>query len=220
MIQWMLAIWSLVPLPFLKPAWTSGSSWFTYCWSLAWRILSITLLACVAIVNLLNFSQSHWWKVYYFKGHCVWLCAFSCLVVSDFFKPVDYSPPGSSCPWNCSGKNIRVGCHFLLQGVFPAQESNMHLLCLLHWQVGSSPLSHRGYSSFTNVDLYSVCLYLLPSGCQLRGGPCWMKPLCSRRDEAIFVTCFLLYMSEAVSWLLIPCRWSVIFSISFYFHFS
>ena len=34
------------PLPFLKPAWTSGSSRFTYCWSLAWRILSITLLAC------------------------------------------------------------------------------------------------------------------------------------------------------------------------------
>ena len=46
MIQWMLAIWSLVPLPFLKPAWTSESSQFTYCWSLAWRILSITLLAC------------------------------------------------------------------------------------------------------------------------------------------------------------------------------
>ena len=44
--QCMLAIWSLVPLPFLKPAWTSGSSWFIYCWSLARRILSITLLAC------------------------------------------------------------------------------------------------------------------------------------------------------------------------------
>ena len=28
MIQWMLAIWSLVPLPFLNPACTSGSSWF------------------------------------------------------------------------------------------------------------------------------------------------------------------------------------------------
>ena len=46
MIQRMLAIWSLVPLPFLKPAGTSGSSRFTYCWSLAWRIVSITLLAC------------------------------------------------------------------------------------------------------------------------------------------------------------------------------
>ena len=54
MIQWMLAIWSLVSLSFLKPAWTSGSSRFTYCWSLAWRILSITLLACEmsAIVQL------------------------------------------------------------------------------------------------------------------------------------------------------------------------
>ena len=38
MIQRMLAIWSLVPLLFLNPAWTSGSSQFTYCWSLAWRI--------------------------------------------------------------------------------------------------------------------------------------------------------------------------------------
>ena len=46
MIQRKLAIWPLVPLPFLNPVWTSGSSQFMYCWSLAWRILSITLLAC------------------------------------------------------------------------------------------------------------------------------------------------------------------------------
>ena len=46
MIQRMLAIWSPVPLPFLNPTCTSGSSWFTYCWSLAWRLLSISLLAC------------------------------------------------------------------------------------------------------------------------------------------------------------------------------
>ena len=41
----MLTIWSLVSLPFLNPACTSRSSQFIYCWSLAWRILSITLLA-------------------------------------------------------------------------------------------------------------------------------------------------------------------------------
>ena len=46
MVQEVLAIWSLVPLPFLNPAWTSASSQFTYCWSLAQRILSITLLVC------------------------------------------------------------------------------------------------------------------------------------------------------------------------------
>ena len=44
MVQQMLEMWSLVPLPLLNPAWTSGSSRFMYCWSLAWRILSITLL--------------------------------------------------------------------------------------------------------------------------------------------------------------------------------
>ena len=53
MIQHMLAIWPLVLLPFLNPAWTSGGSWFMTCWSLAWRILSFTLLACeMSAINL------------------------------------------------------------------------------------------------------------------------------------------------------------------------
>ena len=34
------------------------------------------------------------------------------------------------------GKNTRVGCHTLLQGVFLIQGSNPHLLYLLHWQAG------------------------------------------------------------------------------------
>ena len=42
MIQQMLPIGSLVPLPFLNPVCIYGSSWFMYCWSLAWRILSKT----------------------------------------------------------------------------------------------------------------------------------------------------------------------------------
>ena len=54
----MLAIWSLVPLPFLKPAWTSGSSWFMYYWSLASRILSITVLACEMSAIVREFEHS------------------------------------------------------------------------------------------------------------------------------------------------------------------
>ena len=54
MIQQMLTIWSLIPLPFLKPAWTSGSSQFMHWWSLDWRIFSITLLAC-------EMSAIEWW---------------------------------------------------------------------------------------------------------------------------------------------------------------
>ena len=34
-----------------------------------------------------------------------------------------------------------VGCHFLLQGIFPTQGLNPHLL---HWQEDSLPLSHLG----------------------------------------------------------------------------
>ena len=36
------------------------------------------------------------------------------------------------------------GCHFLLQGIFLTQRLNVHLLCFLHWQVDSLPLSHVG----------------------------------------------------------------------------
>ena len=58
MIQWMFAIWSLVPLLFLKPGWTSGSSWITYCWNLVGRILSITLLACEMSAIVWQFEHS------------------------------------------------------------------------------------------------------------------------------------------------------------------
>ena len=30
-----------------------------------------------------------------------------------------------------------MGCHFLLQGIFPTQGQNLHLLRLLHWQADS-----------------------------------------------------------------------------------
>ena len=73
MIQQMLATWSLVPLTFLKPAWTSGSSRFTYCWNLTWRILSINLLACAATAKSLRL--------------CPTLC-----------NPIDGSSPGSPVP--------------------------------------------------------------------------------------------------------------------------
>ena len=50
---------------------------------------------------------------------------------------MDGSPPGSSVP----GKHTGVGCHFILQRIFPAQGSNLHLL---HWQENSLPLYYPG----------------------------------------------------------------------------
>ena len=36
------------------------------------------------------------------------------------------------CPWDSPGSNTGMGCHFILQGIFPTQGLNQHLLCLLH----------------------------------------------------------------------------------------
>ena len=70
MIQKMFAICPLVSLSFLNLAGTSGSSWFTYCWSLAWRILSTVMLVCS--VQFSSVAQS-----------CPTLC-----------DPMNYSTPG------------------------------------------------------------------------------------------------------------------------------
>ena len=49
------------------------------------------------------------------------LVAQSCLTL---FDPRDCSPPGSSVQGDSPGKNTRVGCHALLQGISPTQGSN------------------------------------------------------------------------------------------------
>ena len=58
-------------------------------------------------------------------------------------NPMDCSP-SDSCPWDFSGKNTGMGCHFLLQGIFLTQRSNLCLLRLLHWQADSLPLAPPG----------------------------------------------------------------------------
>ena len=53
-------------------------------------------------------------------------------VVSGSLWPYGLQPAKFLCPWDSPGKNTGVGCHALLQGIFPIQGSNPGLLCLLH----------------------------------------------------------------------------------------
>ena len=57
------------------------------------------------------------------------------------------SLPGSV--WDSPGKNTGVGSHGLLWGIFLTQGLNLHLL---HWQVGSLPLSHQKSRRLQNRD--------------------------------------------------------------------
>ena len=69
---------------------------------------------------------------------------FSCSIMSDSFWPHGLWPARLLCLWDFSGKNTGVDGHFLLLGIFPTQGLNPPLLCLLHWQADSLPLSLLG----------------------------------------------------------------------------
>ena len=103
MFQWMLAIWSLV-LPFLNPTWTSGSSRFVYCWSLAWRILSITLLACdlSAIVRLFEYSLALSFFVIGMKTNLFLSCGLCCIFQSCWHIEWSTFTESSFRIWNSS----------------------------------------------------------------------------------------------------------------------
>ena len=60
----------------------------------------------------------------------------SCLTLCD---PIDCSLPGSSVHGILQARILEWAAIFPLQGIFPTQGLNLHLLHLLHWQADSLP---------------------------------------------------------------------------------
>ena len=106
-------------------------------------------------------------------SHLLFLCVCVPVLVAQscpaLCNPVDCSSPGSSVlgivlsvtpwtvccppsPWDFPGKNTGVGCHALLQGIFPTQGSNPGLLhcrqILYHLNYQGSPSSFYIYIVF------------------------------------------------------------------------
>ena len=73
----------------------------------------------------------NYYSVHFVNGFFVCVCS----VVSYSLRPPGTVARQILCPWNFPGKNTGVGCHFLLQGIFLTQGSNLHLLSLLNWQI-------------------------------------------------------------------------------------
>ena len=67
--------------------------------------------------------------------------------MSNSVWPCGLHPTRLLHPWDSPGENTRVGCFAHLQGIFLTQRSNLSFSCLLHWQVGSLPLSPSGKPS-------------------------------------------------------------------------
>ena len=73
------------------------------------RVFSIESVLCIKWPKY--YSESEKWK-------------WSRSVVSNSLRPRGLQPTRLLCPWDAPGKNTGVGCHSLLQGIFPTQGSN------------------------------------------------------------------------------------------------
>ena len=97
MIQQILAIWFLVPLPFPNPVCTSGSSWFVYYSSQAWRIWGITLLTCE--MNTIVWQFEHSLALPFFGSEMkIWIHFY--IVCMHFFNPWCYKRNKANWPIN------------------------------------------------------------------------------------------------------------------------
>ena len=96
-----------------------------------------------------------------FHGLC--LVAQSCPTLCN---SMDCSPPGSSIHGDSSGKNTGVGCHALLQGIFPTQGSNTGLPHCRQILLPSEPpgsIIFHGSISYTRTKIkfwYNVTISL------------------------------------------------------------
>ena len=92
-------------------------------------------------------------KGFYFFFFFIYVCAVLCLVNQSCLNlcdPMDCSPTGFSVHGDSPGKNIGVGCHVLLQRIFPTQGSNPSLPC--RGQIIYC-LSHQGSQKYWSGQL-------------------------------------------------------------------
>ena len=165
MIQRMLAIWSLLLLPFLNQAWSYGSSRFTYCWSLAWKILSITFLACEMSAIVWEFEHSLALPFFrtgmktdliQYYGHC-WVFQ-TCWHIED--STFTASPFRI---WNIS-TGIRSPPLALFIVMFPKANLTSHSrMSGSRWVITSSWLSQSWRPFLYSSSVYSCHLFLISS---------------------------------------------------------
>ena len=109
-------------------------------------------------------------------------------VVSDSLQPHGLQTTRLLCPCNSLGKNTRVGCHALLQGIFPIQGSNPSLL---HCRQILYHLSHQGSKHHLISRKYELftrfCSVLLIT----KYNPCTNYFLHQIIPSEIFLSCML-----------------------------
>ena len=120
-------------------------------------ILFIVLMCfCNFVVVLFLSSLAHF--------HCVFEFLFvygdrlitkpTLILLIPLLGPHRLQPIRLLCPWDFPGGNTGVGCHFLLQGIFPTQRLNPSLL---HCRQIVYQLSHQGSPRLQQWAAYPFC---------------------------------------------------------------
>ena len=117
------------------------------------------------------------------------MCRCCCLVASlAFVRPCELQLDRLLHPWDSLGKSTRVGCHALLQGIFPTQGLNPGLK---HWQADFLPLSHQGSPYVCKcIDVSNIFILIIILSCSKKKKKRKMLP--GRVREAI--------RSKFISW--------------------
>ena len=122
--------------------------WHLNAWKLLGWVNPFSWVEVLSTEKVWKFGFNDWSSGNQPGSHCSELSRYfvcKCSVLSDSATPWATAPsvhrtlqppPGSFSPQNFPSKNTGMGCHFLLQGIFPTQGSNPHLLRLLNWQAG------------------------------------------------------------------------------------
>ena len=119
----------------------------------------------------------------------------SCSVMSDSATPVTAAHQALLSmgfprqevfyPWDFPGKNTWVGCHFLLQGIFPAQGLNSRLL---HYKWILYPLSHL----WSHKVLHEANLFTSESSVKFHFHFIWNKKI----KRALTIACTEISISN------------------------
>ena len=115
-------------------------------------------------------------------------------VLPNSLRPHGLQPARLLCPWDSPCKNTGVGCHFLLQGIFPTQGSNPHLL---HWQEDSSALSH----------LRSPILHFTSAKIDCSGIMCYIF------SNSNTLSTWWLFVIIKYTQIFLPSKWYIMFSV-------
>ena len=149
--------WWLKTMEAYSPSVLEARSVKSRCWQ-AWFLLEVLERVCSMPLSQLLVGVGNPWNCLAQRSLSVHS------VVSSSLRPHGLYLARHLCPWDFSGKNTGVSCHFLLPGIFPTQGSN---LCLRHGRQILNPLSHQGSPGVERHHSTS-CLHHQAAICPLR----------------------------------------------------